>query len=139
MRKGFICGVFDLFHYGHILALKECREHCEHLTVAVNRAENIDSSINPGKSKPVFPAEHRKEILRECRLVDEVLEYNSEEELLRILELGKFDVRFLGADYKGKGITGAGLSKEIVYLDRSHGLSTSLFKKILADRFAGLR
>lgn len=129
MTRGFICGVFDLFHFGHILALRECKKHCTHLTVAVNRADNIDPRINPGKKQPVFAAEQRMELLKECRLVDEVLSYNSEEELLLLLQQGKYDVRFLGEDYIGRPITGTELSKSIHYLDRKHGMSSTLFKE----------
>lgn len=134
MKKGFICGVFDLFHYGHILAFRECRQHCDHLTVAVNKADNIDPKINPGKRAPVFSIEQRVELLKECRLVDDVLVYNSEEELVALLEKGDYDVRFLGEDYKGRPITGGELTPEIYYTDRGHGLSSSIFKKALYEQ-----
>lgn len=131
MKKGFFCGVFDLFHYGHILALRECKAHCDHLTVAVNKAENIDTIINPGKQSPIFPIEHRVEILKECRLVDHVLTYNSEEELIELLNSEKYNIRFLGADYLGKQITGKELTDQTHYLDRNHGFSSSYFKNKL--------
>lgn len=133
MKTGFTCGVFDLFHAGHVLMLKECREHCDYLIVALNRAENISSAINPGKQKPVFSIEERKLIMASCRYVDEVMEYNSEEELLEILKSRDIGIRFLGHDYKGKAITGADLGMELYYTDRSHGLSTSLYKQKIAD------
>lgn len=128
MKRGFICGVFDLFHYGHILAFRECRLHCGHLTVAVNKAENIDPKINPGKKPPVFPIEHRMELLKECRLVDRVLVYNSEQELTELLKQGSFDIRFLGDDYKDREITGKEYTSQIHYLNRDHGFSSSSFK-----------
>lgn len=131
MKKGFICGVFDLFHYGHILALRDCKKQCDHLTVAVNKADNIDQKINPGKKPPIFPIDQRVELLKECRLVDEVFVYNSENELQELLKQGKFAVRFLGDDYKDKPITGRELTEEIIFLDRSHGLSSSTFKEKL--------
>lgn len=131
MRTGFACGVFDLFHAGHVLMLKECKEHCDYLIVALNRAENISAAINPHKQKPVFSIGERKLIISSCKYVDEVLEYNSEEELLEILKTRPISVRFLGEDYRGKPITGGDLPIEIYYTDRSHGLSTSLYKKRL--------
>lgn len=131
MKRGFICGVFDLFHYGHILAFRECRRHCDHLTVAVNKAENIDQKINPGKRPPVFAVEQRVELLKECRLVDDVLVYNSEEELTKLLQQGNYDLRFLGDDYKGKPVTGKEFTGAIHYLDRSHGMSSSSFKAMV--------
>jgi glycerol-3-phosphate cytidylyltransferase len=127
MKIGFACGVFDLFHAGHVLMLKECRDHCDYLIVALNSAEHFDPKINPGKKPPVFSLEERKLILSSCRFVDEVVVYGSEAELYEILVQKKVDVRFLGDDYKGKPITGDDLPIEIYYTDRSHGLSTSAY------------
>jgi|JI9StandDraft_1071089.scaffolds.fasta_scaffold365424_2 glycerol-3-phosphate cytidylyltransferase len=128
MQSGFICGVFDFFHYGHILALRECKSVCNHLTVAVNSAQNIDQKINPNKQKPVFSLEERMEILKECKLVDKVVAYHSEEELQELLKQGNYEVRFLGDDYKDRPITGREYTKHVHFLDRSHGLSSSLYK-----------
>jgi glycerol-3-phosphate cytidylyltransferase len=134
MKIGFTCGVFDLFHAGHVLMLKECKEHCDYLIVALNRAENISEKINPGKKPPVFSLEERKLIMASCRYVDEVLEYNSEEELLEILRSRNINIRFLGEDYRGKDITGGDLDIEIYYTDRGHGLSTSYYRKLLLGK-----
>ncbi len=131
MKVGFACGVFDLFHAGHVLMLKECKEHCDYLIVALNTAEHIDPAINPGKKPPIFSLEERKLIMESCRYVDEVLVYSSEDELLGILKSGRINIRFLGEDYKGKPITGGDLNMEIHYTDRSHGLSTSGYKERL--------
>jgi glycerol-3-phosphate cytidylyltransferase len=128
MKTGFACGVFDLFHAGHVLMLKECKAHCDYLVVAVNAAENIDPKINPGKKAPVYSLAERKLILESNRYVDEVLVYHSEDDLLNIMKSRKFDVRFLGEDYRGKPITGAELNIPLYYTDRSHGLSTSAFR-----------
>lgn len=125
MITGFACGVFDLFHAGHVLMLKECKEHCDYLLVAINAAERFSEEINPGKNKPVFTLEERVLIMQACRYVDEVITYRSEEELLEILRSRKIDVRFLGDDYRGKPVTGPDLGIPIHYTSRSHGLSTS--------------
>ncbi|MCX8080351.1 MAG: adenylyltransferase/cytidyltransferase family protein [Bacteroidia bacterium] len=128
MKIGFTCGVFDLFHAGHVLMLKECKQHCDYLIVALNKGDNICPEINPDKEKPIYSIEERKLIMESCRYVDEVIIYNSEEELLNILKSRKIDIRFLGEDYKGKKITGEDLVPEIHYTDRSHGLSSTSIK-----------
>lgn len=134
-KIGFACGVFDLFHAGHVMMLQECKQHCDYLIVGLNRAENINTDINPNKQKPIYSFEQRKLILENCKLVDKVIPYNSEEELIDILKVNNIDVRFLGTDYKNRPITGKEFSKEIYYTDRSHGLSTSLFRnKILKNQ-----
>lgn len=133
MITGFACGVFDLFHAGHVLMLQECKQHCDRLIIAVNAAENIDANINPGKQAPVYSLEHRVMILKSCKYVDEVIIYRNEEELLGILKAGNFGVRFLGEDYKGRPITGQELNIPIHYTDRGHGLSTSDFRKKIIE------
>jgi glycerol-3-phosphate cytidylyltransferase len=128
MKTGFACGVFDLFHAGHVLMLKECKDHCDYLIVAVNSAVNIEPNINPGKEVPVYSLEERSLILEACRYVDEVVVYSSESELLEIMVSRKIDIRFLGDDYRGKPITGAELQVPIHYTDRSHGISTTALR-----------
>ena len=44
----------------------------------------------------------------------------------------KFDVRFLGDDYKNKPFTGDDLKIPIHYLSRDHGWSTTKFKNLIA-------
>src|SRR4051812_36966822 len=105
MKTGFACGVFDLFHAGHVLMLEECKRNCDFLIVAINTAESFDNKINPGKRKPVYSLKERVMIMKACRYVDEVLTYNGEKELLQILQTKNIDVRFLGEDYRGKKIT----------------------------------
>jgi glycerol-3-phosphate cytidylyltransferase len=133
MKIGFACGVFDLFHAGHVLMLQECKQHCDYLIVALNKAEDFDRKINPGKHAPVFSLQERLLIVGSCKYVDEVLSYASEEELLQLLKEKNIAIRFLGEDYKGKPITGAELPMELYYTSRSHGLSTSAYlRKIRA-------
>lgn len=125
MIRGFACGVFDLYHPGHVLMLEACKEHCDHLTVALNTAEDFDENINPGKRKPVFTLAERKLVIGSIRYVDDVIEYDSEEMLTRLMQEGNFQIRFLGDDYKGRPITAPDAIPEIYYLDRSHGYSTT--------------
>ncbi|MGB6036845.1 MAG: adenylyltransferase/cytidyltransferase family protein [Cryomorphaceae bacterium] len=125
MIRGFACGVFDLYHPGHVLMLRDCKKHCDHLTVALNRSENFDEAINPGKRKPFFTLEERRMVMESIKYVDEIIDYQTEEELTEIMSTGNYDVRFLGDDYEGKPITAGDAIKRIVYIDRSHGYSTS--------------
>ena len=135
MIRGFACGVFDLYHPGHVLMLRDCKKHCDHLTVALNRSENFDDVINPGKRKPFFTLEERRMVMESIKYVDEILDYQTEEELTEIMSTGNFDVRFLGDDYEGKPITAPEAIQNIVYIDRSHGYSTTkLLEKILSRK-----
>ena len=131
MKIGFACGVFDLFHAGHVLMLQECKQNCDFLIVGLNSTNQIDYSINPGKNKPIYNTEHRKLILESCQYVDQVIVYNNEEELEKLLRDLKISVRFLGEDYRGKSITAADAVSEIYYTNRGHNLSTSNYRHMI--------
>lgn len=134
MKIGFACGVFDLFHAGHVLMLQECKENCDYLIVGLNSAKAIDYAINPGKRPPVYNLEHRKLLLENSKYVNEIIIYNNEEELTLLLQSRKIDIRFLGEDYRGKAITAPDAVKEIYYTNRDHGLSTSAYRKMIEEK-----
>jgi|SRR5690554_485551 len=137
MIRGFACGVFDIYHPGHVLMLRECAAHCDHLTVAINTAENFDDRIYTGKRIPIFTAEERILLISSVSYVDEVKSYSDEDELTDIMTKGNFDIRFLGDDYQGRLFTAPNAIANIRYIDRSHGYSTTAIleriKKRLTD------
>ena len=65
--------------------------------------------------------------------VDDVIRYTYEEQLYDLLKVGEFDIRFLGDDYINQPYTGDDLKIPIHFLDRSHGWSTTKFKKLISD------
>lgn len=136
MKIGFACGVFDLFHAGHVLMLEECKKHCDYLIVAVNEAIDYSELINPGKRAPVYSLEERRLILENSKYVDKVVTYKNEEDLFKILSTSSIDIRFLGEDYKNKPITGAELNIEIKYTNRDHGISTTQILERIKKREA---
>ena len=62
-----------------------------------------------------------------------IITYETESDLYEILMNEKIDVRFLGDDYNDKAFTGDDLDIPIHYLDRSHGWSTTKFKRLIAE------
>ena len=63
--------------------------------------------------------------------VDEVVTYQTEDDLLQLIEFFKPDVRILGDDYIGKRFTGDHIPMEVVYTTRSHGWSTTRLKDLI--------
>jgi glycerol-3-phosphate cytidylyltransferase len=133
MKKGFVCGVFDMYHAGHVMMLNECKLNCDYLIVALNKCQNINYKINPGKNKPLYSFKDRLMILESCKYIDKLLTYSSEDELLDLLNTLKIDIRFLGDDYKNRIITGNELNIPLYFIDRSHGKSTSNYKIKMID------
>ena len=66
------------------------------------------------------------------KYIDEVYEYQTEEELYKLIEFFKPDIRILGEDYIGKPFTGDDLPPKVVYTTRAHGWSTTRMKDMIA-------
>lgn len=128
---GFIAGSFDVIHPGYIYMFEESKKNCNYLIVALQDDPTIE---RPGKLKPILTLLERIKILESIKYIDEIVTYNTEKELLEILNKIKPNIRFLGDDYKGKKITGEDLGIPIYYLDRSHGWSTTRFKTEISEQ-----
>lgn len=128
--KGVIAGNWDVIHPGYIKGFKECKEYCKELIVLLHTDPSIERE---NKLKPVLSVEERREILSEIRSIDSIIEYTYEWELVERLKEIKPDIRFLGDDYKGKTYTGFELNIPIHYLNREHGWSATLYKRLIKD------
>lgn len=94
---GYISGVFDLYHVGHLNMFKNAKELCDYLIVGVVS----DAGVKKFKKTETFvPFEERIEMVRSCRYVDEAQEiplmFNNTEQAWNLYH---FDVQFSGSDY----------------------------------------
>ena len=64
--------------------------------------------------------------------IDEVYVYQTEDELYKLIDFFKPDVRILGEDYIGKSFTGDDLPPKVIYTTRAHGWSTTKMKDMIA-------
>lgn len=94
---GYIAGVFDLFHIGHLNMFKRAKEQCDYLIVGVVTDEGVRKNK---KVEPFIPFEERIEMVRSCKYVDEAVEiplnYAGTRDAYR---LHHFDAQFSGSDY----------------------------------------
>lgn len=129
-----ITGMFpmvgDLLHLGHLYSLREAKQYCGKLIVALNVDPTFD---NPNKNKPIETPYERWFRLKSCKYVDEVIPYCGEEDLMRLLTTTTYHIRFVGADHKtwtGKEYEEKnGIDSMII--ERNHGeSSTNLRRRI---------
>jgi len=106
--------------------LREAKAHCDYLLVGLQTDPSID---RPDKSKPIQSVEERRIQLEGCRYVDEVKLYDTEADLLHMLQGAMIDVRIIGADWQGKEYTGHELDIPVVFNSRGHGFSSSELRK----------
>ncbi len=128
MKRVLTYGTYDLLHYGHIRLLKRAKELGDYLIVALSTDE-----FNAAKGKKAYHNyEMRKKMLEAIRYVDLVIPENNWEQKINDIKEYKVDITVMGGDW-------AGSDKfeylkdycELVYLDRTEGISTSKIKKDL--------
>ena len=131
---GFIASSFDIYHPGYAMMLKECRENCDYLVVALH---DNPKSANQDKNSPIMSLHERFLVLKSIRYIDEVAPYKSESDLVNLLHFYNPDIRFLGSDYKSlenrKKISGYSVCENIYYVDRFHDYSSSSIRKKIYD------
>jgi glycerol-3-phosphate cytidylyltransferase len=99
MKKGITFGAFDLFHAGHVLMMEEAKSVCDYLIVCLQTDPSIDRSE---KNSPVQSILERQIQVEACKYVDEVIIYDTEEDVMEISNSIDWDVRILGDEYKDK-------------------------------------
>ena len=123
---GFTCSTFDLLHAGHISMLREAKEHCDYLICGLQVDPSVDRKE---KNAPVQTLVERWFQLQGVRYVDEIIPYQTEEDLKDLLQMLNIDVRIIGQEYKSKKFTGRDICSqrniEIYYNKRDHRFSTS--------------
>ena len=134
---GYTCGVFDLFHVGHLNLLERCKEMCDILIVGVCDDDYVH---NVKQKEPVFSEAERVRILNALKCVDNAVLVDVETTNDKMLALEKFhfDVLFSGDDWKGSERylkteeQFAPLGVSIEYLPYTKEISTTSLKEKMA-------
>ena len=69
MKIVYIDMVADLFHFGHVNALRRSKEMGDYLLVGIHSDETVESY----KRKPVLSMKNRMKVVSACRYVDQVI------------------------------------------------------------------
>lgn len=135
---GYVPGVFDMFHVGHLNILRNARLACDRLIAGVVTDERAEAA--KGKS-PVVPAAERLEIVRSVRYVDEAV-LEDVPEKLAMWERLRFDVLIKGDDWRGtpKGDKlerdMASVGVRVVYLPYTVHTSSTMLRQVLHAKLA---
>ena len=128
---GITAGAFDLFHAGHVLMLKDASNQCDHLIVALQTDPSIDRKE---KNKPVQSMYERFVQVDACKYVDEIIPYETEDDLYALIMNNNIDLRIIGNEYRNEDFTAREIGIEIYYNARNHKWSTTeLRERILNE------
>lgn len=137
-RVGYVAGVFDLFHIGHLNILRRAKEHCDYLIVGVVSDRQVRESK---KVEPFVSFEERLDMVRSCRYVDEAHEIPFEHpDTDMAWKLYHFDAQFSGSDYehdpvwlaKKKWLEERGST--LVFFPYTQSTSSTKLKKLIAEK-----
>lgn len=139
-RVGYVPGVFDLFHIGHLNVLRNARAFCDVLIAGVVTDEVAQR--NKGL-RPVVPTDERLAIVAACRYVDHaVLEDTTHK--LDMWKTLKFDMIVKGDDWKGTDRGDkleqdfAAVGVEVVYVPYTEQTSSTLLRRVLLREVEGI-
>jgi glycerol-3-phosphate cytidylyltransferase len=134
LKIGITFSTFDMLHAGHIAMLSEAKNHCDYLIAGLQTDPTIDRPDT--KNPPVQSIVERQIQLSATRFVDEIVVYQTEQDLIDLLLILPVDVRILGVEYENKDFTGKkecwDREIELVFNGRDHSFSSSSLRKRVA-------
>jgi len=132
LAKVLVNGTFDIVHRGHIEMLNYAKSLGSQLLVAIDTDRRVREL--KGNSRPVNSEEDRRFLLLNLKSVDWVWTFDSDQDLIKIINTYRPDIMVKGSDYQGQPILGQDLIKDIKFYDRVEPYSTTNTIQRIADR-----
>ena len=134
-KIGITFSTFDMLHAGHIAMLSEAKNHCDYLIAGLQTDPTLDRPDT--KNKPIQSIVERQIQLSACRYVDEVVVYQTEQDLIDLLLILPLNVRILGVEYENKSFSGDAecyqRKIQLVFNGRDHSFSSSSLRKRVVE------
>lgn len=128
----FVNGTFDVLHLGHLSLLNHARGLGDKLFVGLDSDRRV--SEKKGSSRPINNAYERQQMLLNLKAVDEVMIFDSDEELRMLVKQIRPRIMIVGSDWEGKLIIGSEFAKQLVYYSRIDGYSSTQKIQDIIDR-----
>jgi D-beta-D-heptose 7-phosphate kinase/D-beta-D-heptose 1-phosphate adenosyltransferase len=123
MRIIWVNGCFDVLHRGHIELFKYAKSLGNRLVVGIDSDNRIKGS--KGSSRPFNTSRDRKYVLQSIKYIDDVVEYDSDDELELYVNFFSPEAMVVGSDWKGKKVIGQEYAGEVKFFERIEGYSTT--------------
>ena len=123
MTKVIVNGTFDILHRGHLELLDYASSCGSYLLVAIDTDARVKEL--KGDSRPINNQYDRKFHLEMLKPVDQVVLFDSKEELIKIIQDYQPDIMVKGSDYKGRSVVGSTYVPEVIYYERIGAYSTT--------------
>ena len=116
-------GCFDILHRGHFEMFKYAKALGDYLVVGIDSDEKVKK--DKGDKRPFNSAKDRKFALQCIRYVDEVVIFNSREDLSSKIREIRPDIMVIGSDWKDKDVVGQEYVGQLKFFERIGNYSTT--------------
>ena len=130
MKKILVNGTFDIVHPGHLALLNYAKSLGDFLVVAIDSDRRVREL--KGTSRPINNQHERKLLLENLRAVDQVVVFDSDQELVDLVAACAIMVK--GSDYRDRPIVGQEVCPSIVFFERINGYSSTAKIQHIAHR-----
>jgi|TARA_Y100000310_G_scaffold130885_2_gene130026 D-beta-D-heptose 7-phosphate kinase/D-beta-D-heptose 1-phosphate adenosyltransferase len=123
MKLVWVNGCFDILHRGHFEMLKYARSLGDHLIVGIDSDEKVKK--DKGSERPYNCVEDRKFALECIQYVDNVMVFDSKEELESLIKTIGPAYMVVGSDWKDKEVVGESHAQNLRFFKRIGNYSTT--------------
>jgi D-beta-D-heptose 7-phosphate kinase/D-beta-D-heptose 1-phosphate adenosyltransferase len=120
--KVWVNGTFDVLHIGHLKLLEFASSFGE-LRVGIDTDKRVKEL--KGIDRPFNTTEDRKYFLESLKFVNDVVVFNSREELIEHVKEYQPDYMIIGDDYKDQTVYGSEYTKKLVFFEKLPKYSTT--------------
>lgn len=120
MKTVIVNGTFDIVHTGHLYLLNFAKKLGDRLLIAIDSDKRVKEL--KGVNRPINNEIERQFLLENLKQVDQVEIFDTEQELIYLIE--QCHVMVKGSDYIDQPIIGKGIIP-IVFFERVNGYSTT--------------
>jgi len=135
MIIGIIFGVFDMLHVGHIVALQEAKSQCDYLIVGLKTDSKVQQHDTHDSAQTMV---ERFIKLEGCQFVDEIIPFESDDDITDMLQSLPVHKYFIGEEYKLVDFSGRDycISEgiEIYYTKNKNRFSSQSLRKIVSEK-----
>lgn len=123
MKKVWTNGCYDILHVGHVRLFKYAKALGDQLIVGIDSDSRVQKL--KGSDRPINNQDHRKEMLLSNKYIDEVIIFNSSDELRNLIRTNAIHTMVVGEEYRNKEVVGSEHCPEVIFFTKIKGLSST--------------
>ena len=123
LKKVWTNGCYDVLHEGHIRLFEYARSLGDALIVGIDSDRRVREL--KGDSRPINNERDRREVLLSNRNIEDVVIFDSPEELCNLIKDKEIHTMVVGDDYKNRRVVGSQHAKSVVFFEKISGFSTT--------------